>query len=380
MVRRDMDFKFTPSMNRLNEAFVNHGYELYLVGGAVRDSLLGMVSKDDDFATDATPDEQIAICEAAGFRYVPTGLKHGTLSILVDDDLFEVTTFRTESEHDGRYATMTFTRNIETDLQRRDLTINAMALGFDGTLIDPFGGQDDLRNGIVRFVGCADDRIREDYLRILRWIRFHQRGANGTPFDPETVEAVKRNAEGLRQISVERIWAEISKALFYPNPYLMIEMMDQTGIAMTSGMGEGSRYWLSLAERAGTRDPVSIMAAYMTHLHIDKLAERWKWSVAERKQAIAIASLLDRSLDAEVQRYLVAVDGFRSYDVAEAARITGFETDIETWTVPIFPVTGNDLKDKGFKPGPDMGAALRRMKEQWGKSKFTLTKDELMVY
>ena len=375
-----MDFKFTPSMIRLNEVFVNHGHQLYLVGGAVRDSLLGMVSKDDDFATDAIPDEQIAICEAAGFRYIPTGLQHGTLSILVDDDLFEVTTMRTESEHDGRYATMTFTRDIIEDLGRRDLTINAMAMRFDGTIIDPFNGQNDLKDGRIRFVGNADDRIREDYLRILRWVRFHQRFANGTPFDPETVAAVARNAEGLRKISVERIWAEMSKALTYPNPYLMIEMMDQTGIAMTSGMGEGSRYWLSLAERAGTRDPVSIMAAYMTHLRIDKLAARWKWSVAERKQSIAIASLLDRSLDYEVQRYLVAVDGFRPYDVAEAARIAGFDTDIETWIVPVFPVTGNDLKDKGFTPGPEMGVALRRMKEDWGKSKFTLTKNELMVY
>lgn len=371
-------FQFTDAEHKLNAAFSAQGRSLWLVGGAVRDFLMGVECKDKDFATDATPDEQIAIYEAAGFRYIPTGLQHGTITAIVDGELFEVTTFRTESDHDGRYATMTFTRNIEDDLGRRDLTINAMALSFDNVLIDPFGGQADLEAKRVRFVGNADDRIREDYLRVLRWMRFHQRLANGTPFDPETVEAVKRNAAGLQGISVERIWGEMSKALTYPNALALFDLLDETEAGKYMGLTKGSYYWMTLVPEV-TRDPVSIIAGYVRS-SIELQATIWKWSSTETKQAMAIVKLLDRVLDPEVQRWLVAVDGYRPYDVAEAARMLGYPTDIETWAVPDFPVKGGDLIARGMKPGPEMGAALRRMREEWAKGGYQSSKSDLMTW
>jgi len=374
-----MENIFSAAALVLEQAFASRGFSIWLVGGAVRDTLLGETPKDFDFATDATPDEQIAVYEAARIRYVPTGLQHGTLTAIIDDEPFEVTTLRTESDHDGRYATMTFTRSLVDDLARRDLTINAMAMTMAGEVIDPFNGRRDLKNRIVRFVGSADDRIREDYLRILRWVRFHQRFANGHPFDPETLAAVERHATGLRQISVERVWAELSKAITYDHAADMLDMLCDSGIAWNIGMPRGyfSAVYM-LADRS--RDPVTRLAAfYRSASTIDALALKWKWSAAERKQAKEVSSLLNKVLEPSVQRYLVAVDGKRAYDVAEAARIMSYATDIEAWPVPSFPVTGDDLLARGVKRGPEIGNELKKMKNTWAASGYVATARELLA-
>jgi tRNA nucleotidyltransferase (CCA-adding enzyme) len=375
-----MIFTFSPAALRLNAAFAAHGFTLYLVGGAVRDTLLGIEPKDFDFSTSATPDEQVVVYRDAGFRFVPTGIDHGTLTAIVDDELFEVTTMRTESEHDGRYARMTFTRDLNDDLGRRDLTINAMAMDFDGNIIDPYNGRQDLEDGRIRFVGNPGDRIREDYLRILRWVRFHQRLANGQPFDPETLIAVKANVESLRRISVERVWAEMSKALTYDNADAMLDMLVGSGIARNIGLEAGwsATVW-SLKDR--TRDPVSRLVAYYrgTDL-VNRVADAWKWSNEARLQAKAMNRMLaDKVLDEQGQRFMVAVDGQDPYHVAEAARLDNYETDIENWDVPVFPVSGDDLIKRGIKPGPVMGKIIRDIKVAWAETNYTATKADLLA-
>jgi tRNA nucleotidyltransferase (CCA-adding enzyme) len=375
-----MIFTFSPAARRLEAAYKADGHAIYLVGGAVRDTLLNIVPKDFDFTTDATPDEQIETCRKAGFRFIPTGLQHGTITVIVDDELFEVTTMRTESDHDGRYATMTFTRNLNDDLGRRDLTINAMAMDFDGNIFDPYDGQKDLVNRRIRFVGNPVDRIREDYLRILRWVRFHQRLANGHPFDPETLRAVETNLAGLRGISVERVWAELSKALTYDHADDMLDMLNESGIAHNIGLAKGSAASVYMVKDR-TRDPVSRLVAYFRGTNfIHELADLWKWSSDERNQAKIINALLaNKMLDEQSQRFMVAVDGHSPYYVAEAARLANEETDIENWVVPIFPVSGNDLIKRGIKPGPEMGTIIRLIKVEWAETNYTATKADLLA-
>lgn len=187
------------------------GHEAWCVGGCIRDSLLGRVPEDWDVATDALPEETLALFPG---RAVPTGLRHGTVTVrLPGSNPVEVTTYRVDGAYRDhrRPESVSFTRSLEEDLKRRDFTVNAMALGLDGTLRDPFGGQMDLRRGILRCVGDPDRRFREDALRILRGLRFA--AVLGFSIDPATADGLHRSRALLEEIASERIWAELQKLL-----------------------------------------------------------------------------------------------------------------------------------------------------------------------
>ena len=183
----------TENMKIVERAFANEGFEIRIVGGAVRDFLMGKEPKDID-----------TIASKNGMRLIETGIDHGTVTFVIGDDQFEITTLRIDTETDGRHAKVEFTRSFELDAARRDLTINAMSMDFAGNIFDYFGGQADIESNVVRFVGDADARMKEDFLRILRFFRFMARfNASG---DFETMMAVEANAEGLKTISKERVW------------------------------------------------------------------------------------------------------------------------------------------------------------------------------
>lgn len=219
----------TPDLQRLRHAFQAQGFDLRLVGGCVRDLLAGLPAKDIDLCTDASPDEQREVYRQSDIFCVDTGLKHGTWTAVLNHIPYEITSLRIDRNPDGRHAEVLYIRDWDLDLERRDLTINAMALDFDGTLYDPFGGQDDLRAGIVRFVGDADARLTEDYLRILRWYRFQARFGRTGP-TPETEAALMTHAPGLRGISRERVWAEMKRIIAHPRGYETLALMHQHGI------------------------------------------------------------------------------------------------------------------------------------------------------
>jgi len=178
---QDPNSILNPALWCLRDAFRAQGFDLKLVGGCVRDLMLGLTPKDVDLHTDATPDECVLIYQAEGVRFEETGLSHGTISVIFDHVAYEITSLRTDTETDGRHAVVSYTRDWHTDLRRRDFRFNAMSMSFEGDILDPFGGQADLEAGVVRFVGDAETRIKEDYLRILRWFRF--RGRFGMQMD-----------------------------------------------------------------------------------------------------------------------------------------------------------------------------------------------------
>lgn len=365
----------------LRAIFANAGFNIWLVGGACRDFLRGDDPKDMDFATDATPDEQVALYEKVGVRFIPTGLQHGTVTVLMNDEPFEITSLRIDAETDGRHATVEFTRDIVQDLARRDLTVNAMAQDFDGVVIDPFNGIDDLFAGRVRFVGDAEERMREDYLRILRFFRFHARIAGEGPLCDEAVAAIRRTRGGLGQISVERIWMEMSKIITGPAATATVRRMRELALFEIIGMPVGVETALTAAVERGVTDPATVMGWFIVGdgktNPINGVAADWKWSVDERARASFVFQNRDVA-DLDTAKNLL-VDGNPLDWVTDVLRLNNVDpTPLVDWDVPKLPVTGRDLLAAGMKPSPEMGEVLRQMTDDWKASGFTLTRDQLM--
>lgn len=387
-----------PDLLALRALFQQHDRDIRLVGGAVRDILNGKTPKDIDLCTDATPDEQIAIYEAAKFahdrfefstygKYIKTGFAHGTVTVICAKGFagygsgpYEITSLRTESEHDGRRAKVAFTHDWVEDLSRRDLTINAMALTFDGELMDPFGGQHDLQRGIIKFVGRAADRAEEDFLRILRYFRFHgEHDADGF-YDPETEDAIKEKAAGLDRISGERIWSEMKRIFVGPRGPEEFRKMCQLGVAKHIGLPAHNVTALRKAH-ATSKNPVTLLAAILADQdEVTQVAERWKLANNEVDLLRFLVEHKADDYDLDGLKDLV-IAGTAAPWVAELALLNGKPGEAQAiahWQMPAFPVTGTDLMAAGLRPGRELGDLLRTLKQKWVKSRFEMSKDDLL--
>jgi len=382
---------------RLNNLFMAAGFELRLVGGAVRDSLIGITPKDIDFATDSTPAEMIDLLVSNDIYVVGVtdrllkgeslasialddipGIQHGTVTAVLNHEPFEITTLRVDVETDGRHAKTLFVRSFKDDAARRDLTFNSMSASLDGTLFDYFGGKDDLLNGRIRFVGDAERRICEDYLRILRYFRFAAR--YNLDFDAAADEAVRTNVNGLKQISGERIWLEMNKLLGYKNASTYVQRMNDLGVVQVIGMPLDMDAFVSA--QMNTSDSLSRLASGMKNQDdVMRVVKHWKLSVDERKAlSFYVANQNNPNFDLKFAKDLLT-DGVDRALAVEVLKIRGLgasANSLETWDVPKFPVSGNDLMDRGYKPGKEMGTILTTMKNRWKDSNFAMTKDDLM--
>eukprot|EP00123_Amoebidium_parasiticum_P012037 comp21075_c0_seq1/m.28387 comp21075_c0_seq1/g.28387 ORF comp21075_c0_seq1/g.28387 comp21075_c0_seq1/m.28387 type:complete len:474 (-) comp21075_c0_seq1:165-1586(-) len=374
----------TPEVKALGQLFRENGYHIRLVGGVVRDLLMGKMPKDTDLATDAHPDQVQAMLEKANIRCVPTGLQHGTVTAVLNKTNYEITTLRIDAETDGRHAEVEFTQDWKLDAERRDLTINAMSLDFDGHLFDYFNGREHLENRLVLFVGNADTRIKEDYLRILRYFRFHGRISDHQTHDPDVIKALRDNAAGLRRISGERVWMEMSKILAGNNAGPLLALMYDIGVAEEIGLPLSGRQSIPLMEdvRKHSRDPITVLSALLESvLGFEELFAKWKFSGQERNLGLYIIG--NRSWEMTLKFCTdELVEGVEKAKVMELARYKGhpeIADQIKDWPVPRFPVTGKHMKDKGIKPGPHMGELLRGLKQQWKASNYTLTAEDLVA-
>lgn len=365
---------FNDNAKILGQAFKDAGHEIRLVGGAVRDFLQGQMPDDLDFCTDATPVEMMAIAVNNDMRLEPTGLQHGTVTFIINHEPFEVTTLRIDTDTDGRHADVEFTRDFRKDAERRDLTINAMSMDFDGVVYDYFNGQEDLKNGVIRFVGSAEDRIQEDYLRILRYFRFAARIENSWMNMPEdTLAAIRKHKNGLDQISRERIWQEMAKLFTSVYGVRIASLMEHEGVAEVIGLPK-----MTHAFSWNKRDAATIVASYWVGYpeQCRDFCKEWKMSNEETEKSTFIAQFKNILSTEVVEELLVA--GYPRDWVANACHVSFIRKHAETWDIPTFPVKGQDLLDIGMSPGKEVGDNLKRMKEKWVESRFNLTKETLM--
>jgi poly(A) polymerase len=358
------------------------GHQALIVGGCVRNALLNRPVADVDIATDAVPDRVTALARAAGLKPVPTGVEHGTVTVVAGGVGHEVTTFRRDVETFGRHAVVAFSTRVEDDAARRDFTMNALYARADGTVIDPLGeGLADLAARRVRFVGEAEDRIREDYLRILRFFRFT--AWYGDPAEgPEAgaLAAIAAHVEGLDSLSRERVGHEVLRLLAAPDPAPAVAAMRATGALLRVLPGAEDRALAPLVhlEALVAPDPLRRLAA----LGGQDVAAALKLSRAQARRldllrdatgsAAGLAEIAYRH-DAGVAQDVALLRGA----VTGAGLPDGWEGEVATGATARFPVRAADLMPA--LTGPALGARLAELEARWIASGFALSREQLLA-
>jgi poly(A) polymerase len=364
------------------------------VGGCVRDGLLGR--PDDggalDLATPERPERVIRMLEAAGLRAIPTGLAHGTVTAIAGGRHFEITTLRRDVATDGRHAEVAFTEDFRADAARRDLTINAMSCDAAGRLYDYFSGRSDLAAGRVRFVGEAAQRIREDYLRILRFFRFFAHYGRA-PADAVALAACGAAAPALARLSGERIQAEMLKLLQAPDPLPALRLMAGTGVLGQVVPGEVALARLArLSDVAPASEPLVRLAALLrpppaAPEAAARVAERWRLSNhdAERLLAMTAGDLPDPGATLAARGrdlHRLGRDRYRDLVRIAAADAAGAAGDragselsealaaADAWEPKTLPVDGHDVMALGVPAGPEVGRILRALEAWWALCDF----------
>ena len=364
------------------------GQIVRFVGGCVRDSKLKLSVADIDIATPDAPASVVRLLEKAGIQALPTGIAHGTVTAVAGATHFEVTTLRRDVETDGRRAKVAFTDDWAGDASRRDFTINALYCDADGTLYDPTGGLNDLAAGRVRFIGVADQRIREDVLRILRFFRFHA-WYGRAPADADGLAACRMLADRLATLSGERMAGEMFRLLDAPAPSEALGLMATTGVLARILPEADERDRLTRLCRLETGELVpdhlrrlaSLIS--LTPANTDQVAARLKLSNTQRDRLRRLAApapavqLRMTSKAARAAVYRMGREAFTDLlllraaeDAAPAAAIVGLLDSVWTWQPPAVPVRGEDVTALGVSSGPVIGQLLERIETWWVASDF----------
>ncbi len=376
------------AVTQLFAAFARAGHEVRFVGGCVRDHLLGRPVRDLDAATPATPEEVMALLESAGIRAIPTGITHGTVTAAFNVRSVEITTLREDISCDGRHADVRFSLDWEADAHRRDFTMNALFMDADGTLYDYTGGHADLTAGCVRFIGDAAQRIREDYLRILRFFRFFATHGAPPP-DTQALDACAAEAGGLAHLSAERIGMEMLKLLAAPDPAASLRLMERCGVLPYVGISFSAAA-PPLFSRAPTDALLRLSLLIESVAQALSVSERWRLSNEQRNRVLHALSapLPETATDAQAKAYLRqhgpiffrdAVWHWNARHPEQHARTDALLDLPELWNIPVFPLSGKDLIAHGIAPGEHMGALLRQLETQWEESGYALDKDALLA-
>lgn len=396
-----------PLLQKLLAALNADGEEARIAGGAVRNTLLGASVADVDIATTNLPDETVRRAEAAGFKAVPTGAEHGTITVIAGGKPFEVTTLRADVETDGRHAKVLFGRDWKADAERRDFTINALYAKADGTVVDLVGGLADLDSRMLRFIGDAETRIREDYLRILRFFRFFAWYGKGRP-DAEGLKACARLKEGVSRLSAERVWSELKKLLSAPDPSRALLWMRQAGV-LTAALPESEKWGIdaihALIRAEGdlgwTVDPLLRLEAIVPPdaARMKTLGDRLRLSNAETDRLVqwgatskmeptvtegelakrlyrgSVEGIMDRlRLDLASARGRAEQDDKALIEAAGFYRLLSFAGK---WQKPAFPLRGGDVAPLGVE-GAALGVLLKALEVEWIDSGFSLDRDALL--
>jgi len=342
------------------------------VGGAVRDTLLGLSVKDIDMATVLLPEAVIARLDAAGIRSVPTGIEHGTVTAVLPGGPVEITTLRHDVSTDGRRATVAFASDWREDAARRDFTINALyADPLSGEVCDWFGGLADLEARRVRFIGDARQRIREDHLRILRYFRFQARFGS-TPADPEAEAACAELAATLKGLSRERVGMETMNLLGLADPAPTVQRMADLGVLAVI-LPEADPQALAALVVAETAqgiapDPVRRLAALLpAHVPLaEQVAARFRLSVAQKKRLALAAAREDSPGEPRALAYRLGRDAALDRLLIAGADVSA----LDHWDIPQLPLKGGQIVARGVGAGPDVARVLRQVEARWIAERF----------
>ncbi len=346
------------------------------VGGLVRDALAGRPLHDIDIAAPLPPETVAARLRAAGLRVFETGLAHGTVTAVLGRQPVEVTSLRRDVATDGRHAAVEWTTDWREDAARRDFTINAMSMAADGRLWDYFAGREDLAAGRVRFVGDPATRLREDYLRALRFFRFQARYGRGAP-DPAAIGAIRDAVPGLARLSPERVWIELKRLLAAPDPGGAVALMDRAGVLRAPPVlpeAGGLDALARLPAIGAPPEPILRLAALLPSGPIAALADRLRFS-GEETAALAVLQDLPPVVaapDAELRRRLSVRDhatlhrlGWLAEARGAAGGWAGFHARLDAIAAPVFPLQGRDVLALGVPPGLLVGQLLHAAREAW---------------
>lgn len=379
-------------------ALARDGDEVRIVGGAVRNALLGVDVGDVDFATTAPPDSVAARAAAAGIKAVPTGIEHGTLTLVVDGRGFEVTTLREDIETDGRRAVVRFGRDWTADARRRDFTVNALYADAAGVVYDPLGGYGDLTRGLIRFIGAPEERIAEDRLRILRFFRFHAQYGKGD-LDPAGLSASVRARFGIRALSAERIGREVRQLVVAGGALAVVTTMQNFGILpiVLGGIGYLAPFRrLNAFEEASAAAPAASLrlAALGCRIEEDvlRLTERLRLTNAERDRMRAAVSPIQTFFGqpdrAQARKILYRLGGDAYWDGLALGFAWGegsvddpYWRDLSAlpgeWQAPAFPLSGRDVIAEARVRGPAVGVLLAKLEQWWIDNDFAPDEDAL---
>lgn len=377
-----------PGIKKIASAVGNEN--IRLVGGCVRDALMDLPVNEVDIATSLRPDEVMAKLTRAGIKVIPTGIIHGTITAVVDGQGFEITTLRKDVSTDGRWATVAFTDDWQADAARRDFTINALYVDFSGKLYDYFDGLKDLKDHRIKFIGDAAARIREDYLRILRFFRFYALFSEGRP-DKKALDAIDELAPEMKKLSGERIHQELFKLFDASDPLPAIKQMVHHHIFThiledVEGDVKALKKIIELEEKYSM--PKNVLRRFAAFMGCEKrnilLAQnRLKLSNQETQKLLTMCDVLEPLTKATVKAAIYKNGNELAFDQlllsAGSKNIEPLIEIVKSWQAPIFDITGDDLKAKGLREGSELGLQLKALEQKWVESDYQLTRDQLLM-
>lgn len=401
------DWFSKPALQRILGLLNADGGEARIVGGAIRNALMDMPVGDIDIATTLLPQDVVERAKDAGIKSVPTGIEHGTVTLVLEGEGYEVTTLRRDVATDGRRADVAFGTDWQVDAERRDLTINGLYADFEGNIIDLINGLPDIETRTVRFIGDAATRVAEDYLRVLRFFRFFAWYGSGRP-DADGLRASARAKDKLSTLSAERVWSELKKLLSARDPSRSLLWMRQSGVLAqvlpeTEKWGIDSIHGLVAAEQSlnWSVDPLIRLAAIIPPdvARVEAMASRLRmsknetnrlllWAGAQTPDATMAETALDRLLyrqgkDGVVMRLKLALAAARA-DVSageeamrKVARLSTLNNRANAFVKPAFPLTGADVLAEGVAAGPRVGEVLSALEDKWVEVNFSLDRAAL---
>ncbi len=364
---------------------------IFVVGGAIRDALLNREITDIDFATPLEPKTITEILNKENIKFIDVGINHGTVTAIINERKFEITTFRDDIFTDGRHAQVSFSNSLEEDALRRDFTINAMYLDKSGNLIDPTDGKKDLENRVVRFIGRPDERIKEDYLRILRYFRFLALFGDISP-DAEVMKTISANLDKLSVVSKERQWNELKSILTLTTPNNAISAMSEIGLLddYFNGIGINDAF-VNLIEIESkisfSIDPILRLSTLIEN-SLDKantIIKKLPLSKSESTDLLKLCTLNKKVVsymsmkEVRYLLYLLGRDGFQKQILVTWAKDANNKNEVnwrslyevaQSWEKPSFALTAKDVINMGISQGPMVGDILKEVEDWWAENDF----------